>query len=58
MEDLATEEHGVVCLCGSARFAERIAASAQRLTAEGWIVLAPVFLEETPTASRQAESDY
>lgn len=57
MEDLATEEQGVVCLCGSARFAERIAASARRLTAEGWIVLAPVFLAGAPTAEQRAGLD-
>jgi 8-oxo-dGTP pyrophosphatase MutT (NUDIX family)/ASC-1-like (ASCH) protein len=36
---------GVVCLCGSARFAEQLADAARQLTADRLIVLAPVFLD-------------
>jgi hypothetical protein len=57
VEDSGTEGRGVVCLCGSARFAELIAASARRLTAEAWIVLAPVFLKGTPTTGQRAGLD-
>lgn len=48
MEDPTAEGRGVVCLCGSARFAEQLADAARRLTAEGMIVVAPVFLEGPP----------
>jgi len=45
MEDLIFQGSAVVCLCGSARFAEQIADAARRLTRNGLIVLAPVFID-------------
>ena len=43
----------IVCLCGSARFADEIAAANRDLTLAGAIVLAPALLGQTPLTAEQ-----
>lgn len=53
MEDVMSQNApDVVCLCGSARFSELIAATAEGLTREWAIVLTAVFLNAAPLPPR------
>lgn len=47
----------IVCLCGSARFADEFRAVAQALALTGVIVVAPADLEHPPTAAEKAVLD-